>query len=109
MNIICEKRETGSLVQVNGRMDAVSAPAFEKECIEVIDGGETKVVVDLSDLEYISSAGLRSILASAKKAKKVGCTMQFCGLSGMVQEVFQVSGLGTMFTVTATAEEAFTS
>jgi anti-sigma B factor antagonist len=107
MNIICEKRETGALLQVNGRMDAVSAPAFEKEFIEVVDCGETKVVVDLGNLEYISSAGLRSILASAKKAKKAGCTMQFCGLNGMVQEVFQVSGLGTMFTVTATVEEAF--
>lgn len=107
MNIICEKRETGTLLQVNGRMDAVSAPAFEKDFIGVLDGGEKKVVVDLADLEYISSAGLRSILASAKKAKKAGCTMHFCGLNGMVQEVFQVSGLGTMFSVTATVDEAF--
>ena len=107
MNIVCEKKETGTLLQVSGRMDAVTAPAFEKEFIEVMDGGETKVVVDLGDLQYISSAGLRSILASAKKAKKGGCTMQFCGLNGMVEEVFQVSGLGTMFSVTATAEEAF--
>lgn len=107
MNIICEKRETGTLLQVDGRMDAVSAPAFEKEFLQVMDGGETKVVVDLGKLEYISSAGLRSILASAKKAKKTGCAMQFCGLNGMVREVFQVSGLGRMFSVTATAEEAF--
>jgi anti-sigma B factor antagonist len=107
MNIICEKRKTGTLLQVNGRMDAVSAPAFEKEFLQVMDGGEKMVVVDLADLEYISSAGLRSILVSAKKAKKAACTMQFCGMNGMVQEVFQVSGLGTMFTVTATAEEAF--
>ncbi|MCP3890527.1 MAG: STAS domain-containing protein [Desulfobulbaceae bacterium] len=107
MNIICDKKETGTLVQVNGRMDAVSAPAFEKEFVKVMEGGETKVVVNLGDLEYISSAGLRSILASAKKAKKAGCTMQFCGLNGMVQEVFQVSGLGSMFSVTATVEEAF--
>ena len=107
MNIICDKKETGTLLQVNGRMDAVTAPAFEKEFIQVMDAGEKMVVVDLADLEYISSAGLRSILSSAKKAKKAGCTMQFCGLRGMAQEVFQVSGLGTMFTVTATVEEAF--
>lgn len=109
MDIICDKRETGTLFQVNGRMDAVSAPSFEKEFLQVIEGGEKKVVVDLIDLKYISSAGLRSILASAKKAKKAGCIMQFCGLSGMVQEVFQVSGLGTMFIVKPTAEEAFGS
>jgi len=107
MNIVCEKRATGTLVQVSGRMDALNAPAFEKEFLRLLDGGEKKAVVDLTDLEYISSAGLRSILASAKKAKGAGCTMQFCGLSGMVEEVFNVSGLGTMFSVTSTAAEAF--
>jgi len=109
MNIICDKRESGTLLQVNGRMDAVSAPAFEKDFLQVMEGGETTVVVDLADLKYISSAGLRSILASAKKARKAGCTMHFYGLKGMVEEVFQVSGLGSMFTVSATVEEAFGS
>ncbi len=109
MDIICDKRESGTLLQVNGRMDAVSAPAFEKDFLQVMEGGETKVVVDLADLKYISSAGLRSILASAKKARKAGCTMHFCGLNGMVEEVFQVSGLGTMFSVSTTVEEAFES
>jgi len=109
MDILCDKKETGSLLKVNGRLDAVSAPIFEKECMQVIDGGETMMVVDLSGLEYISSAGLRSILSAAKKIKGTGGTMQFCGLSGMVEEVFKVSGLGTMFTVTDTAEEAFAS
>jgi len=109
MDITSDKRATGTLMQVMGRMDAVSAPAFEKDFLQVIDGGEKKVVVDLAGLDYISSAGLRSILASAKKAKGAGCTMQFCGLSGMVEEVFKVSGLGTMFSVSATVEEAFAS
>ncbi len=109
MNIVCDKREIGTLLQVKGRMDAVNAPAFEKDFLQVLDGGEKRVVVDLAGLEYISSAGLRSILASAKKAKKAGCTMQFCGLRGMVEEVFKVSGLGTMFAVTATVEKAFAS
>ncbi|MBM9518887.1 STAS domain-containing protein [Desulforhopalus vacuolatus] len=107
MDIICDKRESGTLLQVSGRLDALSAATFEKDFLQVMEGGETKVVVDLADLKYISSAGLRSILASAKKARKAGCTMHFCGLKGMVQEVFQVSGLGTMFTVSATVEEAF--
>lgn len=109
MNILCNKRDIGTLLQVNGRMDAMNAPAFEKDFLQVIDDGEKRVVVDLTGLEYISSAGLRSILSSAKKAKKAGCTMQFCGLRGMVEEVFKVSGLGTMFSVSATVEEAFAS
>ena len=109
MDIVYDKRASGTLLQVKGRMDAVSAPAFEQECLQVINGGEKKVVVDLAGLEYISSAGLRSILASAKKAKATGCTIQFCNLGGMVQEVFQVSGLGNVFTIAATVDEAFAS
>ena len=109
MEIECEKRESGTLLKVNGRLDAVTAAAFEKDCQHIIDGSEKKLVVDLTELEYISSAGLRSILSSAKKLKAAGGTMQFCGLRGMVQEVFQVSGLGSMFSVTATADEVFES
>lgn len=109
MDIVCEKKDAGTLVRVSGRMDAITAPDFETECVQVIDSGEKVIVVDLSGLDYISSAGLRSILASAKKSKATGTTLHFSGLSGMVEEVFQVSGLGSMFSVYPTAEEAFAS
>lgn len=109
MEISTNKRDGGTLMTVTGRLDAVTAPEFEKECFAIIDGGVTLLVVDLGPLEYISSAGLRSILASAKKIKGTGGSMKFCGLTGMVEEVFQVSGLGSMFTMSATADEAFAS
>ncbi|WP_163337670.1 STAS domain-containing protein [Desulfopila sp. IMCC35008] len=109
MDLEYEKREDGTLVQVIGRMDAISAPAFEKGCTSVIDDGEKRIVVDCTRLEYISSAGLRSILVAAKKMKGSGGTISFCGLAGMVEEVFKVSGMGSMFVVTNTAEEAFGS
>lgn len=109
MELKHEKRDTGTLLLVSGRMDAVTAPEFERGCLEITDGGEKLLVVDLAGLEYISSAGLRSIIASAKKMKPAGASMVFCGLSGMVEEVFQVSGLQAMFTIAATADEAFAS
>lgn len=109
MDIVCDKRDAGTLLTVTGRMDAVTAPQFETDCTAVIDEGAKLVVVDLANLEYISSAGLRSILASAKKIKAAGGTMKFSGLSGMVEEVFKVSGLGSMFAVAATPDEAFAS
>jgi len=56
MEIICEKKEKGILAQVKGRMDAVSAPTFEKECLGGIEGRGETLVVDLSRLEYLSSA-----------------------------------------------------
>lgn len=109
MQIVSEKKESGTLFTVSGRLDVTTSSDFEKECQVVIDDGVKKLVIDLTALEYISSAGLRGILSSAKKLKATGGTIQFCGLTGMVEEVFLVSGLGSIFTVTVTSDEAFNS
>lgn len=109
MDIVQETKEKGTLLVVNGRLDVMTATDFEKECQGLIDDGVKKLVIDLSALEYISSAGLRAILSSAKKIKAAGGSIIFCGLAGMVEEVFLVSGLGSIFVVTATSDEAFNS
>ena len=94
------------VLDVTGRMDVTNSTGFENECAKWVEEGEKHIVADLSGLAYISSAGLRSLLASAKKLKAVGGELRFCHLGGMVEEVFKVSGFGTMFKVSATVEEA---
>lgn len=106
MDFKTEKKGDFLVVTVAGRMDAVTAPDFEKNCAEAIDGGETALVVDLGGLEYISSAGLRGILATAKRLKAKDGKIAFANLSGMVQEVFAISGFTAMFSVHKTVEEA---
>jgi anti-sigma B factor antagonist len=106
MNIETRIIETKALLTCAGRMDAVSAPRFETACTEMLEQGRANLVADLSGLEYISSAGLRSILASGKKLKAAGGSLAFCGLSGMVDEVFRVSGFMKLFRVHASATEA---
>ncbi len=100
-----EQRGNRTLLSVAGRMDAVTAPDFEKACTGLLNEGKTDVVAELTDLKYISSAGLRSFLCAAKKLKASGGNLRFCGLSGMVQEVFRVSGFQSMFTVAGSFEE----
>ncbi|MBP9943711.1 MAG: STAS domain-containing protein [Desulfomicrobium sp.] len=94
------------LLTVTGRMDALSAPGFETACQEVLKNGHVTVVADLAGLEYISSAGLRSILGAAKKLKSAGGSLSFCGVCGMVDEVFRVSGFLKLFTVHASSAQA---
>ena len=106
MNFIGTKNGDALVVNVTGRMDAITAPEFDTECQKWIDDGETRVVIDLSDLEYISSAGLRSILAAAKKLKNTQGELLFAGLSGMVEEVFNVSGFAAMFKIYKSPEDA---
>jgi len=89
-----------------GRMDTLTSPEFETKCLECLNAGEKRLVVDMSGLEYISSAGLRSILSVAKKLKASGGDIAFCALSGIVAEVFAVSGFVKLMPVFATRQEA---
>jgi anti-sigma B factor antagonist len=91
---------------VSGRMDTLTAPEFEAETAKWIAAGEKRMVLDLSQLAYISSAGLRSILAAAKQLKAGGGDLAFCGLSGLVAEVFTVSGFVKLLPVFASREAA---
>lgn len=106
MDFAWSKQGASAVLKLKGRMDAVTAPEFEKECTARMDQGERSFIVDLGGVDYISSAGLRSILSAAKKLKALQGKICFCGLKGMVQEVFSVSGFSSMFPVHATLEDA---
>ncbi len=105
MEITTRKEKQVIVVSVQGRLDAVTAPELERKLAALIDQGETLFLLNMSGLEYISSAGLRSILATAKKLKEKQGKIVFAGLGGTVQEVFKISGFLSIFT-TFDSEEA---
>ena len=87
------------MVGLAGRLDIGNAAQFESTCMEWIAQGNHRLVFDFSELEYISSAGLRSILAATKKLKSLGGSLSLCGLSGLVEEVITVSGFDNILKV----------
>ncbi len=97
MEIQTRKEKVAVVVSVKGRMDAVTAPEFDKRVIDLISKGEKTFLINLDELDYISSAGLRSILALAKKLKEKEGKLLFAGLKGPVEEVFKISGFSSMF------------
>ena len=107
MEIQADKSDQGAMVVlVSGRMDAVTAPAFLGRFDEWIGQEERIFVVELSGLEYISSAGLRSILSAAKKLKAVDGRLVFCGVRGMVKDVFDISSFDAMFPIYEDVDQA---
>ena len=106
MEIDMKKENTISIITVKGKMDAVSAPAFEQYISALITQGENTFIINLSSLEYISSAGLRSILTVAKQLKKINGEIIFTGLQGTVEEVFKISGFQSLFKLYETEEKA---
>ncbi len=81
-----------------GRIDSDTAAAFEARLLLAAEHGEGKVVVDFAQVEYISSAGLRALLAGAKKVQNAGGGVALCGINMNVREVFEVSGFLAVFT-----------
>jgi anti-sigma B factor antagonist len=94
------------VVDVMGRLDATTSSEFEKQCDDWIVAEEYQILVNMDGVEYISSAGLRGILTSAKKIRAKGGDLRFCGLQGMVADVFKMSGFASMFQVFASKEQA---
>lgn len=106
MEILVRNEATCTVISVAGRLDTRTAPEWEKQCNDIIQGGGSKFILDLTELEYVSSAGLRCVLAVAKKLKSSGGVLALCGLDGIVKEVFSVSGFDSFFPVYETTEEA---
>lgn len=96
------------VLQVEGRLDIATSPEFEKNCAAVIEQGHKQIILDFANLEYISSAGLRSILATAKKLKSGGGSLCLCALTGLVKEVFDLSGFDNFLPVYENVEKATT-
>jgi anti-anti-sigma factor len=99
MEISIDKQSKAVIVAVKGRMDGVSGPEFEKTMADHITGGASRFVVDCSALEYISSAGLRSLLTTAKTLKARDGEIVFAALRDLVREVFEIGGFSRIFPI----------
>lgn len=94
------------IVSVGGRLDAVTAPEYEKRIRELIDDGNSCFVVDFAQLEYISSAGLRGLLVMAKLLNAKGGQVCFANVNGNVLSVFEMSGFNALFKIENSVAEA---
>lgn len=97
---ISESRSGGTLViTASGRLNADSAQALQTHVLGRIDAGETSVLLDLARLDYISSAGLRSLLVAAKRMQACDGRFALCALTPNVSEVFRLSGFDSIIDV----------
>jgi anti-sigma B factor antagonist len=103
---ISEQSRGGALViQASGRLDSSSAGALEAVLPARIHAND-KVVLDLAEVAYVSSAGLRVLLIGAKAARAGGKKLALAGLSESVAEVFDISGFTALFTIAADVDSA---
>ena len=97
MTIEIKKNNQETIIEIVGRLDTITAPALDKTINE--DIGETKnLVLDVKGMEYISSAGLRVLLAAQKKMQKIG-SMKVMGVCETVMEVFEMTGFADILVI----------
>lgn len=97
MEFQVKNEANATVVTITGRLDAVTAPEYEKKVQELIGGGNLSFVVDFERLDYISSAGLRGLLVTAKQLKAKSGQVRFANVKGAVREVFDMSGFNSIF------------
>ena len=106
MRIDATKEGNAMVMSLKGRLDAAASSEFETKLADWISKGDNNFLLNFTDLEYISSAGLRSIIATSKKLIESNGKMFLTGLRGPVEEVFKISGFISIFRVFDTAEAA---
>ncbi len=106
MRLAVRKEKNATIVSVKGRLDAVSAPRLERKLLDWTDKGETCFIFDFNKLDYISSAGLRIILATSKRVKPEEGKIFLCRLRGVPREIFKISGFDSIFRIFESVEDA---
>jgi anti-sigma B factor antagonist len=99
MEISISQQPKAVVVAVKGRMDAVSAPEFERMMAEHMATGANRFVLACDALEYISSAGLRSLLTTTKTLKGRNGELVCVALKDVVREVFEIAGFTAIFPI----------
>jgi stage II sporulation protein AA (anti-sigma F factor antagonist) len=94
------------VIAARGRVDSVSSGELERRLVGHLDAGVRHVVVDLAGVEYISSAGLRVLLLTAKRLKPPLGVLVLCGLGPGVRAVLELAGFTSLFTVEPDREHA---
>jgi anti-anti-sigma factor len=104
-------REEGgvSVLDFSGNLDTNTSVAAEGEVNRLINDGSDRILFNFEELAYISSAGLRVLLATAKKLRPGNGKMVVCNLNSTVQEVFDISGFAAILNLASNEEEALTA
>ena len=107
---VTENREDDVLVlRVDGRLDAASSPLLERKVNSVIEGGQAKLIFNFERVSYLSSAGMRLLLAVSKKLAEKQGRMIVAAVGSEVMEVMKMAGFDQLLEFASTESEALTA
>ncbi len=97
---VSANRENGVVVlTVSGRLDAEGNAEMEKRVVEALEAGETRILFDFKDLDYINSSGLRVLIMAYQRLKPIAGWVGVCAMRDYIQEIFDISGYNRIFAI----------
>lgn len=107
MEIFTHELDKGVLVlAADGGLDAATTPEFLAQLERLADAGTSRVIVDCSKLNYISSAGISALLSVHRKMKARNCDVKIAGARGLMLDVLRIARLDTVFDLHPDVERA---
>ena len=99
MEIHKERVGDAWVVTAGGRLDGIYSTNFSNQVGELIVGTNPKILIDFTEIDFVTSAGLRALLVLVKKTKATGGVFALCGVNEQVREVLDISGFPAMFSI----------
>ena len=99
-------RDDISIIKVGGYIDTTTSAELEHSLDSLLKAGSFNIIIELGNVDYISSAGLRVLLGTVKRLTAARGSLRISGLNDTVKEVFDISGFSTILAVFATEAEA---
>jgi anti-sigma B factor antagonist len=96
-----------TVVKPHGRLNMVAAPTLRKQLHDLVAGGSSRVVVDLSDTEFIDSSGLGALISGLKVARQAGGDLRIAAPTRQVITVLELTNLNRVLRAHVSAEDAF--
>ena len=109
MEISSSQQSSITILTLDGRLDGESSPSLEESVNDHLANDCKQIIFDCSQLNYISSAGLRVFLISSKRTSAVAGCVTFCSLQPNIVEIFELSGFDNLFSSHADLDTALKS
>ena len=107
--VYVEQKDGVSVFNLQGRIDASNSNQIHEKIMDEIESGASNIVINFSEVSYISSAGLRILVYTSKTMKKKSGTLSICAMSKNIEKIFQISGLMGLFDVHSNLEASLSS
>ena len=105
-SVTISQRGALSQIALHGRLDSMTAPAVQREIGELVLAGARRLLIDLNEVSFVSSAGLRVFVTAQQQLAQVGGEVVLVAVRGQTEDLLRLSGLLDLFRVVASAEHA---